>query len=312
MEQPVRLVAHVTDTDEAAAVVARDLGYDVRLTADEMEYHHDTVVGDVVVQSSIVVDAELTCAVAPNDSYMIVQVRSGGYRVDPWGVQQHHGPGSAFVLPPDQQISLEVDRATVETTVVPAAELLSVAQDAFDVADLGPRRTAPRGVDPFHLRAWGAGAAFYREQILGRPELYTDDLLRQQATRQLVTSAITTFDLVETMTSTARESAAVRRALAYIDDHLREPMTLQDIAHAARVGPRALQYAFRRQRGETPMDRLRKARMAGAHADLVAADPTAGVTVGAVAVSWGFSNQGRFSAAYRLQYGVSPTATLRH
>ena len=44
--------------------------------------------------------------------------------------------------------------------------------------------------------------------------------------------------------------AALRRAVAYLDDHAAQPVTLTDVAGAARVTPRALQAAFRQHFGK--------------------------------------------------------------
>ncbi|WP_067819673.1 helix-turn-helix domain-containing protein [Actinomadura kijaniata] len=101
------------------------------------------------------------------------------------------------------------------------------------------------------------------------------------------------------------------RAVAHIDAHYADPdLSIADIAAAACATPRAVQYAFRRHRGTTPMAYLRQVRMAAAHADLAAADPTTGITVTAVATRWGFAHPGRFAAAYRAAYGVPPSHTL--
>lgn len=304
--------AHVTDTAEAAAVISRDLGYDVRLSADEMTYHHDGLIGDVVAQSDILVDADLACTTDPTETFMVVQVHDGSYRIDPWGVERTYGRGSAFVLPPGQGIHIDVRRARITSTIVPARAVLDVVETAFDSAGGRLRSGAPEPARPAALQAWAAVATFYQRQILGRPELYRDDLLRAEATRTLITSAVSTFDLVDTAEPVAWEAAVVRRARNHIDDHLREPLTIQDVAHAARVGPRALHLAFQRQRGQSPMEYLRQGRLAGAHTDLLTADPDRGASVGAIAASWGFTNGGRFTAAYRAVYGENPGTTLRH
>ena len=67
--------------------------------------------------------------------------------------------------------------------------------------------------------------------------------------------------------------ASVRRALEFIEAHAREPLTLEEIARSAGVGPRALQEAFRRHRGTTPLAHLRETRLERAHRELQAADP---------------------------------------
>ncbi|GLZ55703.1 helix-turn-helix transcriptional regulator [Actinomycetospora sp. NBRC 106378] len=107
------------------------------------------------------------------------------------------------------------------------------------------------------------------------------------------------------------EPAALRRAVEYIEAHAGEDVTLDEIAQAARVGPRALQLAFNRHRGGSPMAYLRQVRLLRAHRALEAADPTRGDTVAAIAAQWGFANPGRFATMYRATYGISPSRTLR-
>jgi transcriptional regulator GlxA family with amidase domain len=102
----------------------------------------------------------------------------------------------------------------------------------------------------------------------------------------------------------------LRRAIAYIDDHAREDITVTDIAAAVNVTVRALQHAFRRHRATTPMGYVRLVRLRQAHLELLAADPTSGVTVTQVAARWGFFHPGRFARYYREIYGVSPYQTL--
>lgn len=106
-------------------------------------------------------------------------------------------------------------------------------------------------------------------------------------------------------------SATTRRACAFIDEHAHADIGVADIAAAARVTPRALQYAFRRHLGTTPLGHVRTVRLEGAHRDLLAAAPGGRVTVTAVAMRWGFSHTGRFASQYRAVYGCLPSATLR-
>lgn len=107
------------------------------------------------------------------------------------------------------------------------------------------------------------------------------------------------------------EPATVRRAVAFIDEHAEEPIGIADIAVAACVGPRTLQYAFRTYRGTTPMAYLKLVRLQGAHGDLERGDSTAGDTVAGIAARWGFTNAGRFSGDYSRAFGHHPSMTLR-
>lgn len=105
--------------------------------------------------------------------------------------------------------------------------------------------------------------------------------------------------------------ASLRRAVAFIDDHLDQPITPTQIAEAARVSPRALNETFRRHRDTTPTDYLRRARLAQAHHDLATAEPGDGQTVTAIAARWGFHSPTRFAAIYRDTYNTTPSSTLR-
>ncbi|WP_230763669.1 helix-turn-helix transcriptional regulator [Agromyces mediolanus] len=103
----------------------------------------------------------------------------------------------------------------------------------------------------------------------------------------------------------------MRRAVDYAESHAAEPVTVDDLAAAARLTSRGLQAAFRRHLDTTPSEYLRRVRLARAHEELRAADPTAGDTVRGIARRWGFGNDARFARAYREAYGVTPVATLR-
>jgi AraC-like DNA-binding protein len=55
----------------------------------------------------------------------------------------------------------------------------------------------------------------------------------------------------------------------------------------------------------------RRVRLAGAHRELQAGDPSCGDTVAAIAARWGFSHAARFTSFSRNQYGTTPSRTLR-
>jgi AraC-like DNA-binding protein len=120
------------------------------------------------------------------------------------------------------------------------------------------------------------------------------------------------------------EPAVITRAITYMRAHLDERagaalagesapdnLTVADIAAASRIGSRALQQAFRRHRGTTPINYLRDLRFERAHQDLKTADPTLGDTVAAIATRWGFTHLSHFSAGYRRRFGCTPRETLR-
>ncbi|MFD5409286.1 helix-turn-helix domain-containing protein [Streptomyces nojiriensis] len=155
---------------------------------------------------------------------------------------------------------------------------------------------------------WKRTVAYVEESVLALP-VPGEPLVIDAVARMLAATVLAAFPsnarpdpvLADTRDATPE---TVRRAVAFIDS---EPDA--EIAAAAGVTPRALQYAFRRHLGATPMAYLRRVRLGLAHADLVAADPSRD-TVTAIANRWGFHHQGRFAAVYRAAYGVPPRCTL--
>jgi AraC-like DNA-binding protein len=105
--------------------------------------------------------------------------------------------------------------------------------------------------------------------------------------------------------------ATIRHAVELIEAQPELPWTAGDLARGAGLSVRGLQAGFATHIGTTPLAYLRRVRLERAHVELRAAEPAAG-GVAAIASRWGFTNLGRFAAAYRARYGVAPSHTLRH
>jgi len=102
----------------------------------------------------------------------------------------------------------------------------------------------------------------------------------------------------------------LRRALDFIHDNAEYEITIRDIAAAADVTPRAIQYAFRAHLDMAPLEYLRRVRLERAHRELKSGDP-AHDTVTSIAGRCGFNHPGRFSRAYKEVFGTEPSRTLR-
>ncbi|MEU6845651.1 helix-turn-helix transcriptional regulator [Streptomyces sp. NPDC046716] len=98
--------------------------------------------------------------------------------------------------------------------------------------------------------------------------------------------------------------------MAFIESNAGQDIGLAEIANAAYVSPRALQYAFRRHLDTTPIAYLRRVRLDATHAELLAAGPRT-ATVTEIAMRWGFANLGHFATHYRNAYRTLPSTTLR-
>lgn len=176
-----------------------------------------------------------------------------------------------------------------------------------------------RPVDHGLARYLTATCDHVQRDLLSSDALMANPLICHQAVRTLALALLASFPnaaldaLLDPLAPApvAGVPATVRRAIAFVDEHAGEPIGVEDIAGAARVGVRALQLAFRKHRDTTPLEYLRRVRLDRAHGDLQEADPTRGDTVAAVANRWGFAHPGSFATEYRRIYGRSPSATLR-
>ena len=101
----------------------------------------------------------------------------------------------------------------------------------------------------------------------------------------------------------------VRRAEEFMRANASAPLTIVEIAQAAQCSVRALQTAFHRFRGTTPMTALRHIRLEEARTELLRANCT--LSMSQIAVHHGFSNPSRFAQLFRRRYGVYPSETLR-
>ena len=102
----------------------------------------------------------------------------------------------------------------------------------------------------------------------------------------------------------------VRKAEEYLRRHLREHVTIEELARVVGVSSRALFWGFRRGRDTTPMAYLKKLRLDVARDTLRGAART-GASVTDVAMAVGFCHLSRFSSEYKARFGEPPSATLR-
>ncbi|WP_063781850.1 helix-turn-helix domain-containing protein [Bradyrhizobium viridifuturi] len=102
----------------------------------------------------------------------------------------------------------------------------------------------------------------------------------------------------------------VHRAEAYIEANWQQPLTIEALAAVTGVSARTLFHSFRKSRGYSPMDFVKRVRLN--HARRMLQDTRNATSVTDVAFTCGFGNLGHFSGYYRRAFGEPPSATLRH
>ncbi|RZU50716.1 AraC family transcriptional regulator [Krasilnikovia cinnamomea] len=162
-------------------------------------------------------------------------------------------------------------------------------------------------------RSWARLVRSLAEEMTRPDGLATHPMVMQPLTDAVLRGLLLTADHPDRealhQPATPSRSAPVRRAIDAIHTDPAQPFTLSALARSAGVSVRTLQQGFSEQVGTTPMGYLRQVRLACAHDELRAADPTR-TGVAAVAHRWGFAHLGRFAAYYRAAYGCPPSDTL--
>jgi AraC-like DNA-binding protein len=228
-------------------------------------------------------------------------------------VEMHRG--DAIMLPPGRACAVEWSGLSALTTVLSLDALrrdaLEFAPDSADTfrIDFGRPLSAAAG------QHWSATTQYVLGVVTRSPLLATAPLARRELVWMINSAVLACFPNstldIETGSAPGDSPLPLRRALAFIDEHAADPISLNEIAHAAGLSPRGLQASFRRNLETTPLAYLRSIRIDRAHRDLLEAEPGGTLNVAAVAARWGFTHLGRFATEYRRRFHVYPSQTLR-
>jgi AraC-like DNA-binding protein len=102
----------------------------------------------------------------------------------------------------------------------------------------------------------------------------------------------------------------VRRAEDHIARHFTSNLTVAGIARASGVSLRTLYYGFENYREQRPLELLRTTRLLHARRLLLEAHAIGG-KVADIAKASGYGNASQFARDYKMQFGETPTATMR-
>ena len=311
------------------AMQSRDLGEVQELMSQRYVEHRTRVVGGAdgfVFRSASAAAGPLTVAhrsyqatmaitAQPFESLLVVSVLDG--RFDMTAGRQHArvGRGEALLCLPHVGLDVLMHRMTYQVVQLPLPTVTRLAARA-GVTEPDFRFEAMTATTRQANRQWLATIAYLTRLLTGPdqtriPALLLDAAIETTAAAALSVFPNTTMTLGYTAGPGPVSPAVVRRAVADIDAHAAEPITLDQIAAVAGLSPRALQAGFRRHLDTTPTGYLGQVRLEGAHRDLQTADPTTGATVAGIARRWGFPDHSRFTAAYRTTFGRLPSHTLR-
>ena len=305
-----RFEAHSTDPDEANRTLITLFDSPVETTADPGRTFEVEAVASLSPAFSWL-DLGLMyqgrAATEALTNVLIGAAWSGELRWEAQGERRDRS--SPLVVLPGRVAHAEFDGMRMYSATIAAGRI----EDQLAAWDLGP----PRAIDALgHPDGPAAVALTALLRHLGtehrrNPAMFDDLLVRTTAEQAVIAALVAAGPAFAEHDAADRgEPRALRRAIAYIEEHADAAITVPDIAAAARMSVRGVQDLFRRELGTSPTLHLRGVRLDRARQELLAADPSTAATVEAVARRWGFGHLGRFAGAYRSAFDEYPRETL--
>jgi AraC-like DNA-binding protein len=241
-------------------------------------------------------------------SFYLVQIPlRGSYTFTTDGARLRVGHGQAHLIHPRMYLrmecSAECQLLVLRTTDCRLAELESGWLRTLTDAQVGYVVSC----------ASGAGASLGRVVDYLAAELMQGSLIRPGSEFAATAESLLLGALLKTVDQHRHPPPAdspdcVARAETHILANLGGDLSAREIAVACGVSPRTLYHGFHGVHGEGPMSWVRKRRLERVRAELlVAAGPASRVSD--IALRWGFTHFGHFCAAYRRQFGETPTQT---
>ena len=102
----------------------------------------------------------------------------------------------------------------------------------------------------------------------------------------------------------------IERVRNYVLDNITADITIDELANVCQISRKSLYNLFEKEAGLTPSVYVRRLKLESAYSELKNNEHIRNVTQ--VALKYGFTNLGRFSAQYREQIGELPSQTLRN
>ncbi len=314
MHEPI--VTSFTTTDPSAAHdhVARvyaDNRFVVRGRLEDFAYRQARIdLGDVRLDS-FRNGLRTEYRMQPLGYPMVTRVLDRPMLVTTDGVERRAARGEVLLLArPDEPYQTKLDGSSLELVGIDPSVFAQVDADA------GERLARLRYdiLDPTVSR-WWLDTVDYVTRTVQEVGPGGSALVLGHAGRLLAAALLAAFDpggsTEQRADRTDATPATLRRAVAFLEANPDLDLGVADVARECSVSIRAVQLAFRRHLGTTPMAYLRRVRLDRVRTELLAASPGSGVTVTGVAVRWGFARASRLSAQYRAEFGESPRDTLR-
>lgn len=266
---------------------------------------HRRCVADSMAVDEVIIQGRLDVEIPPADTVVVIQPRAGSLAVTGGPFPNVDCP---LLIAHGMSCALRVNGARFDVVTIAADALHKAATETSQqVRFLNWRPRSPGA-----LRAWHR-ALDYVTATLAAPDTAAQPLIVAALAPVLAGALLECYPASVTDRQPAGDSAlpeTLKDAVAFIHRNAGGDISINDVAAAVHLTPRAVQYLFRRQLDTTPTEYMRRVRLHLAHQELITGGRS-NATVTEVAQRWGFAHTGRFAVLYRQTYGQSPHATLK-
>ncbi|MGW8432124.1 helix-turn-helix domain-containing protein [Curtobacterium citreum] len=283
----------------------RDLGTDTFVT--EGTHYEYTIVGDddLTLRTMRSEGGRRGGVIGPRDDHVVFWLTKGLLEMHFADRSRVIEPGSAYIASASEAYRFESADTVYNGLHLSDAFLRSVGDELGYRLPSGPllfdqQDEAVAQREPLRRLVQDLAPALLDDRVVGP--------MRTALNRRLATVVLDTFP-VRNRGDDVPVANRLRDAIRYVEAHAADRPSVPEIAAACGLSQRGLQDVFARTLGTTPNRFLRDHRLDCVRRALLHAVGDDGVTP--IARQWGFTNPGRFAAAYRERFGEDPAATLR-
>jgi AraC-like DNA-binding protein len=263
----------------------------------------------LIAVDEVLIHGRLAFEIPPAETVLVIQPRAGSLTVTGGPFPDVDGP---LLVAHGMSCVLGVNAARFDVVTIAADALHQVAADRHAPLSQQIRFLNWRPRSHGAVRAWHR-ALDYVTGSLAAAETAQQPLVVAAMAPLLAGALLECFPSNVTEQDLAGDPAlpeTLKDAVAFIHRRAATDVSINDIAAAVHLTPRAVQYLFRRQLDTTPTEYMRRVRLHRAHQELLAGGRS-NTTVTEIAQRWGFAHTGRFAVVYRQTYGQSPHTTLK-
>ncbi|WP_096425692.1 AraC family transcriptional regulator [Pseudomonas putida] len=223
------------------------------------------------------------------------------------GDEHYFSPGELLLINPDDPADLTYSNDCEKFIIkLPVNALERVCSDNHWKKPIGGIRFSPR-----HSLQRLSGFDSLLGLVCGESErVHGPFRLREYFTGIIATMLLELLDNNIDREPYEVDGSPFERVVQFVDDNIKNNISLDQMAAVARMSPRSLYNLFERHACGTPKNYVRQRKLEHIHGLL--SDPERKVrSITEVALDYGFLHLGRFADNYRNTFGELPSDTLR-